>query len=253
MFKSSMFYTILLSIIFISQIFATCPNGAVSSLTDDDTHCLFFISTLTAFWDAEKICRDFGGHLVAIHNQFDNIFISQEANGAFTDQTEFWIGATDLNTSPNWVWLDGSSMDFEDWDTGEPSTLPGYNCAFGQTAGGKWKADDCLKEKPYVCSVKVSSTTTVAPTTTTTKRVETTTTAVPCVDAVPDCQRYIKQCFEPVYLPLMYKQCRKTCNLCNACLDTDVHCPNWANNGFCTNPFYQNIWNECRKSCKLCT
>uniref|UniRef100_A0AC35GXI0 ShKT domain-containing protein n=1 Tax=Panagrolaimus sp. PS1159 TaxID=55785 RepID=A0AC35GXI0_9BILA len=77
-------------------------------------------------------------------------------------------------------------------------------------------------------------------------------TAVPCVDTITDCKKYLAQCTDPNYQDLMYKKCRKTCNLCNACLDTDERCKKWASNGFCTNPFYQQIWNECRKSCGFC-
>uniref|UniRef100_A0AC34EZP3 ShKT domain-containing protein n=1 Tax=Panagrolaimus sp. ES5 TaxID=591445 RepID=A0AC34EZP3_9BILA len=78
-------------------------------------------------------------------------------------------------------------------------------------------------------------------------------TAAACVDTITDCSKYLAQCSDPNYQTLMYQKCRKTCNLCNACLDSDAKCPQWVKNGFCSNPFYQNIRNECRKSCALCT
>uniref|UniRef100_A0A914YBT3 ShKT domain-containing protein n=1 Tax=Panagrolaimus superbus TaxID=310955 RepID=A0A914YBT3_9BILA len=77
-------------------------------------------------------------------------------------------------------------------------------------------------------------------------------TAVACVDTIADCSKYIAQCSDPNYQTIMYQKCRKTCNLCNACLDLDARCPQWARNGFCANPFYQQIWSECRKSCAIC-
>lgn len=50
----------------------------------------------------------------------------------------------------------------------------------------------------------------------------------------------------------MYKKCRCTCQLCDACLDDYPACPCWKMNGFCTNSIYQNQRQLCRKSCGLC-
>uniref|UniRef100_A0A914PU71 C-type lectin domain-containing protein n=1 Tax=Panagrolaimus davidi TaxID=227884 RepID=A0A914PU71_9BILA len=103
----------------------------------------------------------------------DNVFLSGEASTFFTDSAsaDFWIGANKLFIPGNWSWLDKSDFDFTDWDKDQPQYTSGFDCVSIFMNGGKWKANDCYIQKPFVCEFKevTPSTTTLATTKTTTK------------------------------------------------------------------------------------
>lgn len=48
-----------------------CPDGSILSF--DKTFCYYFISKPMDFVNSEGYCMNIGGHLVSIHNVFDNI------------------------------------------------------------------------------------------------------------------------------------------------------------------------------------
>jgi hypothetical protein len=82
------------------------------------------------------------------------------------DEIFFWIGFTNLVTLQNWTWMDGTITDFIDWQNGEPSNWTNANCAGLSLKDGRWKTNNCLNPKPFVCSVDISlydRTTTPAP------------------------------------------------------------------------------------------
>uniref|UniRef100_A0A914PT42 ShKT domain-containing protein n=1 Tax=Panagrolaimus davidi TaxID=227884 RepID=A0A914PT42_9BILA len=115
--------------------------------------------------------------------------------------------------------------------------------------GGKWFTEFCNIQKPYICTFATFSESDETPTTQSTPD---STTTDGCVDQIASCQQYLNECSDPDYQPMLYKFCRKTCNLCSQCMDSDPQCPVMAASGFCTNPAYQDKWKDCAKTCKLC-
>uniref|UniRef100_A0A914PQ96 C-type lectin domain-containing protein n=1 Tax=Panagrolaimus davidi TaxID=227884 RepID=A0A914PQ96_9BILA len=83
---------------------------------------------------------------------------NEEANIYFhgSTVTDFWFGLTNLMPGGNWTWMDGTPVDFTDWDKGEQKNVSGNNCAALNLNNGIWKAHDCFKEKPFVCKVEKS-------------------------------------------------------------------------------------------------
>uniref|UniRef100_A0AC34F938 C-type lectin domain-containing protein n=1 Tax=Panagrolaimus sp. ES5 TaxID=591445 RepID=A0AC34F938_9BILA len=130
--------------------------------------CYYFQQTQAPFFVAESSCNNLGGHLVSIHSLVDNMIISQQALVRFTQSTDndFWLGSTDLYSAQKWSWMDNTSFDFENWDFGQPQNLSGYDCGGALMHGGKWKADDCFKLKPFICAIPelIVTTTSAAPT-----------------------------------------------------------------------------------------
>ena len=83
-------------------------------------------------------------------------------------------------TNNIWAWIDGSPVVFTNWDHAQPQNTSGANCGAVVMQGGKWIADDCFKQKPFVCSIKASIPTTPLPITTTTTASTTTTKPKSC-------------------------------------------------------------------------
>uniref|UniRef100_A0AC35G8Y7 C-type lectin domain-containing protein n=1 Tax=Panagrolaimus sp. PS1159 TaxID=55785 RepID=A0AC35G8Y7_9BILA len=123
-----------------------CPSGSISW----QKNCYFFQTNSSAFLVAEKSCNDLGGHLASIHDEFSNNFIAQYAGLYFQDNTNFWIGGTDLTTPQYWSWTDGSDFSFTQWKRG---SNVGGNCITLSLTDGTWSASDCFKHQPFVCIV----------------------------------------------------------------------------------------------------
>uniref|UniRef100_A0AC35GI39 C-type lectin domain-containing protein n=1 Tax=Panagrolaimus sp. PS1159 TaxID=55785 RepID=A0AC35GI39_9BILA len=149
-----MFCALFLVFYFIVSIAAKCPPGSVQFYSDN-TLCLNFNATKTYYLDAEEVCKNLGGHLTSVHKPVDNMFLSQQALVRFNKSTDddFWFGANDFISPPNWSWMDGTPFDFKYWDKGQPQNVSGSDCGAVLMQGGKWRAVDCYMQKPFVCTV----------------------------------------------------------------------------------------------------
>uniref|UniRef100_A0A914NYH4 C-type lectin domain-containing protein n=1 Tax=Panagrolaimus davidi TaxID=227884 RepID=A0A914NYH4_9BILA len=166
------------SLILISK--AVCPNGSVTW----QTNCFYFVKNETGFATAEIACNNLDAHLVSIHDAFVNVILGEEAVNYFHGSTEtnFWIGADNLQSHGTWTWTDGTPFDFNDWNKGEPQNVSGFGCAALSMVDGTWSAQDCFKSKPYVCLLSPTNSTTITTTTVstaTTPLIKTTTTHIP--------------------------------------------------------------------------
>lgn len=81
--------------------------------------------------------------LTSIHSAEENKFVRQLA--ALTSYA--WIGLFNLNSRDHsYEWVDGSMVDFRNWDDGEPNNYlgPGENCTKLLVTGeGKWSDGPC--------------------------------------------------------------------------------------------------------------
>ena len=102
--------------------------------------------------DAEADCVKQGGHLLSMHDLKMQTFA---INGAFAIQdTDWWIGLSDLKAEGTYVWTDGTPFNFNRWAGGEPNNAGDEDCAhLAPWAGGDWNDMFCLQERPYICRV----------------------------------------------------------------------------------------------------
>ena len=64
---------------------------------------------------ADKKCRAMGGMLAAIKSKEVNAFIDK-----LTGKKCYWIGGSDSKKEGEWLWPDGSKVDYVNWSWGEP-------------------------------------------------------------------------------------------------------------------------------------
>jgi hypothetical protein len=126
----------------------SCPSGSVNW----QKNCYFFQTNQAAFLVAEKSCNDLGGHLASIHDEFANSFIAQYGGIYFKDNTNFWIGGTDLTSQYYWSWTDGSVFSYTQWRKGDPGN-PNGHCISLSITDGTWSSTDCFKHQPSVCII----------------------------------------------------------------------------------------------------
>lgn len=100
--------------------------------------------------EAKKRCADIGSILVPIHSASENDFISSLLPDA---ETTAWIGANDMGTEGNWVWVDRKNWgEYENWSGNNPNGDVRENCALIQS--GRWNDVSCGLRRYYVCKTK---------------------------------------------------------------------------------------------------
>lgn len=128
-------------------------NGVI----DDPTECpkcmeegdLSYCFEALSWADAEQACVDLGRHLASIHSDQDQesaVWPMVEMFGAW----ESWIGLNDLAAEGDFVWTDGTALDFEPWIGGTPwAETPECDCVVNSPEG--WRDVPCEEPRPFVC------------------------------------------------------------------------------------------------------
>ena len=98
--------------------------------------------------DAEKKCIEYGGHLASVHSDQENNFIFQTSKKAVT-----WLGGNDLEVEGSWIWSDGSSWSYSNWQSGQPDNARGggQNCLNIGFNAEKWDDEFCTRRFQSIC------------------------------------------------------------------------------------------------------
>lgn len=107
----------------------------------------FFKNKLT--WArAQKECIKLGGNLAAIHNQEEDNFVKNLADGLTA-----WIGFSDAQEDQVWLWINSSPMEYTGWCVSEPNNAGGpQECAVTNFSDNKcWDDQRCSAKRTFVC------------------------------------------------------------------------------------------------------
>lgn len=105
----------------------------------------------SSYLDAQADCQERGGDLVSIHSAEEQEQIDALVEGIALN--EWWIGFSDREDEGEFLWEDGSSVEFENWNQGEPNnTGGGEHCAL-LTGWGGWNDRDCAAGLAYICTL----------------------------------------------------------------------------------------------------
>jgi hypothetical protein len=128
-------------------------TGCALTLQGESSYLL--CSGTPASWaDARTFCQQRGADLVIVDDAAENDWLASQELGAA------WLGASDSAVEGTWVWVDGSSLGYANWNTTEPSNSGGIeNClqllGGDATTLGKWNDTDCTAVLPFVCEDRV--------------------------------------------------------------------------------------------------
>ncbi|XP_077058631.1 galactose-specific lectin nattectin-like [Siphateles boraxobius] len=124
--------------------------------------CFKFFSNPQTWMDAEKTCSQLNGNLASVHSRAEHDFIHElviSKTEMMTTRT--WIGGNDRVQEGDWVWSDGSKMNYQEWGFGEPNNSGGVEHCIDMNTKiiirhilfhhGSWNDDACYKKKPFVC------------------------------------------------------------------------------------------------------
>ena len=79
----------------------------------------------------------------------------ENAYAIFETSSDFWLGFQRFEDT--YFWVDGSPVDYSDWNKEEPVSENGHDAAiFSMQDNGLWNTADMSTSRPSVC--KISST-----------------------------------------------------------------------------------------------
>uniref|UniRef100_I3MWG4 Fc epsilon receptor II n=1 Tax=Ictidomys tridecemlineatus TaxID=43179 RepID=I3MWG4_ICTTR len=121
----------------------TCPEGWLHFRQK----CYYFGQGAKRWVQARFTCDDLEGRLVSIHSQEEQDFLTKRAN-----KRGSWIGLRDLDLEGEFIWMDGSPLDYSNWNLGEPNNGDqGEDCVM-MLGSGKWNDASCRGElDAWVC------------------------------------------------------------------------------------------------------
>lgn len=98
------------------------------------------------FTDASALCNQDAAKLASIRSPQENEFVHNLTGGK-----DVFIGLTDTEIEGTFVWSDGSTVVYTNWDDGEPNNEYGIGDCVILVANGKWNDTPCSMWYEYVC------------------------------------------------------------------------------------------------------
>lgn len=97
--------------------------------------------------EARRKCESMGGYLAIVGSTEEDEFLAALSRG------HVWIGATDEAGEGRWRWLDGSPLEYTNWDAGEPNNARDSKTGMNEnylmiSKYGKW--NDLAADSPVI-------------------------------------------------------------------------------------------------------
>ncbi|XP_035860995.1 lactose-binding lectin l-2-like [Sander lucioperca] len=120
--------------------------------------CYKYVATHLTWADAELHCVSEGGNLVSIHSLEEENFIKSLIKNFDHAQGFTWIGLSDIHKEGTWMWSDGSRVDFDFWNSGQPDNAHGLEHCVHNNHGKdlKWNDRPCSVTYPSVCEYHIT-------------------------------------------------------------------------------------------------
>ncbi|PNJ06504.1 low affinity immunoglobulin epsilon Fc receptor [Pongo abelii] len=121
----------------------TCPEKWINF----QRKCYYFGKGTKQWVHARYACDDMEGQLVSIHSPEEQDFLTKHASHIGS-----WIGLRNLDLKGEFIWVDGSHVDYSNWAPGEPtSRSQGEDCVM-MRGSGHWHDAFCdRKLGTWVC------------------------------------------------------------------------------------------------------
>ena len=112
------------------------------------------VSQKLTYSNANSYCLStFGTTLATIFNSEMNDIVRYSATAIGISTSEnLWIGLSDQNSEGNFVWQDGTSLGYTNWNSGEPNNSGNEDCT-EMYSTGKWNDKDCSQTRYFVCNL----------------------------------------------------------------------------------------------------
>ncbi|XP_028439590.1 galactose-specific lectin nattectin [Perca flavescens] len=135
----------------------SCPGPCPPGWTQFGSRCFSFNFQGKNWIDAESFCKAAGGNLASVHSEEEHVFLKAYINQVTGANGRAWIGGFDSVKKGVWMWSDGSTFDYKNWDVGQPDNFDGEeNCLEMNYQGRNWNDAPCARTTviifPFLCS-----------------------------------------------------------------------------------------------------
>jgi len=105
-----------------------------------------YVSTKYSWANASSNCQSHGAELASLHSSADEDNARENSGGGAA-----WIGFNDRTSEGSWVWSDGTTGNYTNWNGGEPNDSgSGEDCTALRRSGG-WNDGRCSTELQSLC------------------------------------------------------------------------------------------------------
>lgn len=119
----------------------------------------FVYSSITIHWvkgwsNARKQCFSRGGDLISITSSEEQAYVNNVVLNKMLRDYALWIGLNDRNRNGDWVWADGSVVNYTNWVSSRNDAESSKHC--GVQVNEAWRPMLCGSDKVYnyVCKRK---------------------------------------------------------------------------------------------------
>uniref|UniRef100_A0A3P8XPD1 C-type lectin domain-containing protein n=1 Tax=Esox lucius TaxID=8010 RepID=A0A3P8XPD1_ESOLU len=85
------------------------------------SRCFKYVKAKRSWADSALNCMALGGSLASVHSLLEYKFIQALILETTGKLPSTWLGGYDAVVEGRWMWSDGSSFDYTNWNTGEPN------------------------------------------------------------------------------------------------------------------------------------
>jgi len=119
---------------------------------EENSPCYFVSTTSVNFYQADKFCKQIGGHLAEPRTQEETQYLET----ILSEGRNYWIGLTDLANEGEFLWWsDYSIPNYTNWDQSEPNNYDGNeDCTESsgyRLPSFRWNDVSCMLNKYAIC------------------------------------------------------------------------------------------------------
>ncbi|KAI4878128.1 hypothetical protein NFI96_011075, partial [Prochilodus magdalenae] len=130
-----------------------CPPGWVTY----SRRCFKYVQQALAWVSAENHCKSLDANLVSIHNENEYQLVKALIRAHDSAENPTWIGLSDCQEKMMWIWSDGTTFTYSNWNQKEPNFSDGECCVHMNWADEKnWNDIPCTLNYPFVCVRKLA-------------------------------------------------------------------------------------------------
>ncbi|XP_014899453.1 macrophage mannose receptor 1-like isoform X2 [Poecilia latipinna] len=125
--------------------------------------CHKIFSESKSWFEARDYCRGIGGDLMSFHSAAEMSLNRQSSRPYYYRSSKLWIGLSANDQGTGYVWSDGSPVNFQHWQDGEPnnknnveSCVEFYSRDWDES--GSWNDNQCEARNGFVCQIRTGLT-----------------------------------------------------------------------------------------------
>ena len=91
----------------------------------------------SSWFEAYRICKQLGGHLVTISSAEENEFVANMSN-TVSSSSYTWLGGSDIYSEGKWFWITDETFSYTNWNESQPDNYNSEEHYLHMYPSGKW-------------------------------------------------------------------------------------------------------------------